>query len=121
MPFRTPARDTRIVASALPPLAAFSLEFVDLGVIGVARQRFLRRAPVLERLAKVGCVDAELLGQARGDGNVLGHERQLKAGGKGAGQHLQWDLALGGVVVASRSVDRVEHRLWLEAQSTRQE
>src|SRR2546423_7332643 len=113
MPFRTSSGSTPIAASSLSPLAAFRLVLVDLRVIGVARQRFLRRAPMLERLAKVGCVDAELLGQPRGDGDVLGHQRELEAGAEGAGQNLLGNLALGSVVAAGGGVDRVEHRLRL--------
>src|SRR5437762_145400 len=103
MPFRTPSGSTPIAVSSFSPLAAFRLVLIDLGVIGIARQRLCRRAPMLERLTQIGRVDAQLLRQSCSDGNVLRHQRELEAGCKRAAQYLQRNLALGGVVMAGRS------------------
>jgi hypothetical protein len=88
-------------------------------MVSLRRQGALRVAPQPEGLAQIGRAQAQILRQPGGDADVLRHQRELEAGGKGAGQHLLRDLALGGAVPAGRGIDGFEHRPWIEAEGFR--
>jgi hypothetical protein len=88
-------------------------------VVSSRRQGLLRGTPELQRLLQVGRRDAEVPGEPRGDAHVLRHERQLEAGGEGAGQHLLGDLAFRGAVTSGGSIDGLEHRPGIQAEGLR--
>jgi hypothetical protein len=88
-------------------------------VVSSRRQRLLRGTPELQRLLQVGRRNAEVPGEPRGNADILRHERQLEAGGEGAGQHLLRNLALRGAVAPGGSVDGLEHRPGLQAEGPR--
>ena len=88
-------------------------------MVGARRQGLPRGTPQLQRLLQVRRSDAEVAGEACRDADILRHERQLEAGGEGAGQHLLRNLALGGTVAPGGSVDGFEHRPGIQAEGAR--
>jgi len=88
-------------------------------MVSPGRKLLLGVAPQPQGLLEIGRFHAEATGEAGGDADVLRHQRELEARGERAGEHLQRDLALGGVVAAGGGVHRLEHRLRFQAESTR--
>ncbi|HUN69036.1 MAG TPA: hypothetical protein VMU46_09575, partial [Burkholderiales bacterium] len=71
----------------------------QLGMIRPGGQSSERVAPYSQRGVQIGRTDLRRPRDLRGDPHVLRHQRELEAGGEGAGEDLLRDLALGGAVL----------------------
>src|SRR6185503_17771159 len=80
--WRTSTRGKRTASSSA---RQFLLVLVDFRVIGLARQLFLRCAPVLQGLLQERRVQLQPARQLGGDPDVLRHQRELESRVEGAG------------------------------------
>src|SRR6476659_2066927 len=86
-------------------------------MVSLLRQALRRVAPQPERRLEVGSGDAEVARERGGDADVLRHQGELETRSECAGENLPRDLPLGRVIPARRGVDRLQHRVRIEAEA----